>query len=298
MAITAYTGPLVAFGQASGSDNNPDAPAPQMFADGVGLLDTRDPFTYQPGAAANHTFYGYLGGQVVLVDQAPSLIAVDNIAASNTIVSGTALTLVSTSGAGITVGASVVNALTGVTATGLLAIDTAMAPLFTSAQGAGMGLWNPAKAISRAISLTSSDNLSGLTFTIRGYDVYGYPLTVTRAGPNNTTVNTTKTFKYVTSITPSASNAGHVTVGTADIFGIGLITDAWAYVTVYWDNALITAATGFVAAVGTTASATTGDVRGTYATQSASDGTKRLQLFWRPRAADLTHNGYWGVAQF
>ncbi len=119
MAITAYTGPLVAFGQASGSDNNPDAPAPQMFADGVGLLDTRDPFIYQPGAAANHTFYGYLGGEVVLVDQAPSAIAVDNIAAAAALTIATPMTLVSTSGAGITVGASVVNALTGVAATGL-----------------------------------------------------------------------------------------------------------------------------------------------------------------------------------
>ncbi len=298
MAITAYTGPLITFGQASSSDNNSDLPAPSMFAYGVGMLDTRAPFIYQPGADAGHAFYGYLGGTLTLVDQAPSAIAVDNIAASNTIVSGTALTLVSTTGAGITVGASVVNALTGVAATGLLAIDVAMAPLQPPNGQSGISLWNPAKAISRAISFTSSDNLSGLTFTVRGYDIYGYPITVTRAGPNNTTVNTTKAFKYVTSITPSASNAGHVTVGTADIFGIGLVADAWAYVTVYWDNALITAATGFVAAVTTTASATTGDVRGTYATQSASDATKKLQLFWRPSAANLSNTGIFGVAQF
>ncbi len=297
MADTAYTGPLLTFGQASGSDNNPDTPAPSLFAYGVGLMDTRAPFIYQPGASADHTFYGYPGGTLTLVDQAPSAIAVDNIAAAAALTIATPMTLVSTSGAGITVGASVVNALTGVAATGLLAIDVAMAPLFPSAQGSGIALWNPAKAIARAVSLTSTSNLSGLTITVRGYDVYGYPITCTRAGPNNNTVNTTKAFKYVTSVTPSATNAGTMSVGTADIFGLSLRADVWAYVTVYWDNALITAATGFVAAVTSTASATTGDVRGTYATQSASDATKKLQLFWRPSAANLSQTGLWGVAQ-
>lgn len=299
MANTAYTGPLLTFGQASASDFNPDTPGPSLFAYGPGMMDTRAPFVYQPGARRGRTFYGYPGGTLTLIDQAPSAISAVNIAASQAMTAATPLTLVSSSGAGITVGASVVNASTGATVTGVLAIDTAMAPLFNNQQGSGGALWDPAKAIARAVSFTSTDNLSGLTFTVAGYDVYGYPLTATRAGPNNTTVNTTKAFKYITSITPSATNAGAVTVGTADIFGLSLRADAWGYVTVYWDNALITAATGFVAAVTTDpATALTGDVRGTYAVQSASDATKKLQVFWRPKAANLSQTGLWGVAQF
>ena len=146
--------------------------------------------------------------------------------------------------------------------------------------------------------LTSTSNLSGLTITIRGYDVYGYPLTVTRAGPNNNTVNTLKAFKYIASVTPSASNAGTMSVGTADIYGIPLRTDAFGYLTIFWNDTLITANTGFVAAVTTDPStALIGDVRGTYATQTASDGTKKLQMFWRPKAANLSQTGIWGIAQ-
>jgi hypothetical protein len=161
-----------------------------------------------------------------------------------------------------------------------------------------MGLWNPAKASSRALSLTSTDNLSGLTFTARGYDLYGYPVTCTRAGPNNTTVNFTKALKYIASVTPSATNAGAVTVGLSDIYGLPLRADAFGYLTIFWNNTLITAATGFVAAVTTDpATALTGDVRGTYAVQTASDATKALQVFWRPKAANLSQTGIWGIAQ-
>ena len=47
---------------------------------------------------------------------------------------------------------------------------------------------------------------------------------------------------------------------------------------------------------------TTGDVRGTYALQSASDGTKRLVLYVSPSVANLSNatnlpTGLFGVAQ-
>lgn len=305
MSFSSYAGPILSWyrgrTQSGGAaDNNPDGPAPDMSAYGYGWMDIRDPFAYQPGQSGTRPFYGFLGaGDVVLIDQAPSQLRTANVAALAAPAAGVAVTLVTTSANGITVGASVVNALTGVTVTGLLAIDTAMTGLALGASGS-MNLWDPSKAVSRALSLTSAAaDLSGMTVTARGYDLFGYPVTCTRAGPGaGLTVNFTKALKYVASVTPSATNAGTMSVGTSDVFGFPLRADAFAYVPIYWDNALITAATGFVAAVTTDpATATTGDVRGTYAVQSASDGTKKLQLFWRPKAANLSETGLFGITQ-
>lgn len=132
----------------------------------------------------------------------------------------------------------------------------------------------------RCVSLTSGANLSGVNYTITGFDIYGRLQTQTRAGPNNTTVNTTKAFASVLSIVPSATNAGTMSVGMADIFGFswsiidaGLIIPKWA-------NALAQDAGTLVVADATSpATAATGDPRGTYAPSSASDGSKRLVVW-------------------
>ena len=99
-------------------------------------------------------------------------------------------------------------------------------------------------------------------------------------------------------VVPDDTSASTVSVGTADVFGFPLRADAFAYVPIYWNNTLITASTGFVAAVTTDpATVSTGDVRGTYAVQTASDDTKKLQVFWRPNAANISQVGQFGVAQ-
>ncbi len=304
MSFSSFAGPILSWyrgrTQSGGAgDNNPDAPAPDMSAYGYAVMDVRDPFAFQPGQGGTRRFFGFLGaGDVVLIDQVPSTISTTNVAAAAAPAAGVAMTLVAASGSGITVGVSVVNALTGVAVTGLRAIDGAMGSVALGDSGS-MNLWDPAKALSRALSLTSTANLSGMTFTARGYDLYGYPVTCTRAGPNNNTVNFTKALKYVASVTPSGTNAGTVSVGISDIFGLPLRADAFAYVPIYWNDTPITASTGFTAAVTTDpATALTGDVRGTYAVQSASDNTKRLQVFWRPKAANISQSGWFGVPQF
>ncbi len=79
MSYTHWTGPLVSFGKATSSDANPDTPNPGLIsAYNVAMLDTRAPFTYEPVQAASHPFYGFLGGELTLVDQAPSAIATAN----------------------------------------------------------------------------------------------------------------------------------------------------------------------------------------------------------------------------
>jgi len=116
----------------------------------------------------------------------------------------------------------------------------------------------------------------------------------------NTTVNGKKAFKYIKSCTVSGA-ATTIGVGTTDIFGIPLRSDALLfYSRLWWNAAEITATTGYVAADTTSpATATTGDVRGTYAVQSASDGSKRLQIALIIPPANLgTVTGLLGVNQF
>jgi hypothetical protein len=67
------------------------------------------------------------------------------------------------------------------------------------------------------------------------------------------------------------------------VYEFPLLVTAFSQVSITWNNTDITANTGFVAAdVTTPATTSTGSVRGTYAVQSASDGTKRLQVYIRP----------------
>ena len=61
-------------------------------------------------------------------------------------------------------------------------------------------------------SITTSVATVGanITFTVSGYDIYGYPMTnaitVTSGSTSGTTVNGTKAFKYITSVTPSVTD--------------------------------------------------------------------------------------------
>lgn len=131
----------------------------------------------------------------------------------------------------------------------------------------------------RCLALTSSADMHLVSLAILGFDLYGQPMTQTKAlGSSATTVNTTKAFKSVLSITSSATDGtNNVTIGTADIFGLPIACADAGYIMPKWAETLAIDAGTFAAADTTSpATATTGDVRGTYAPSSASDGTKRL----------------------
>lgn len=309
MGATANSGPFVQFGQAPNSDNNPDR-APAMIDVGSALLDPRQFYGYAPGQnqLSTKTYCFMSSGQYICIDQAPSTAAANNIAASQSPGAG-AIALVSASGAGITVGTTITRPDTGAQVSGLLAIDTAAAGL-AFGQSGQFNAWDPTKMISRAVVITSGGNDSGINFTVNGYDLYGYPMTQTLAGGNAAAVTTTKAFKYIASVTHTGSVAGTVQVGTADVFGFPLLVNRFFYVDLFWNNAYITSTTGFTAADTTSpATASTGDVRGTYATQSASDGTKRLQVQVQVSVANAgtvagsasaagSPTGLFGVTQF
>jgi hypothetical protein len=88
-----------------------------------------------------------------------------------------------------------------------------------------------------------------------------------------------KAFYIVTSITTTGAVGGTVAVGTTDLLGIPVRVTNVAYVTSVKSNSTLAQDAGsFVAADTATATTTTGDVRGTYAPATASNGIVRTVM--------------------
>lgn len=92
--------------------------------------------------------------------------------------------------------------------------------LLLSGTGATKNEFFPTAAINapgnfeRTVSLTSTGNLSAITFTIVGKDQLGNTVTETLAGPNNNTVYSVNFYAVVTSISTDAAVATAVSAGT------------------------------------------------------------------------------------
>jgi hypothetical protein len=152
-------------------------------------------------------------------------------------------------------------------------------------------LFDNTQGISRGISISGVSGGAGGTFTVSGYDIYLNPhseIVTVAAGAN--TVNTKKTYKFIQTITPNFTDAHNYSVGTADLYGFAVRSDQFEFMAIFWNGALITSSTGYTVADTTNPATTaTGDVRGTYATQSASDGTKRLVISQEISLADSVY---------
>lgn len=130
MAITALTGPVIAFGQsAAGDDYNPDIGGASLFYAGVGILDPRLVFTYQPGEAQVEQDFGWFGVDNISTQAiVPYTKAAGAIVASANATSAT-LTLVSANSAttGVYITQNFVRSDTGVvdnnSGAGLVALD-------------------------------------------------------------------------------------------------------------------------------------------------------------------------------
>jgi hypothetical protein len=108
-----------------------------------------------------------------------------------------------------------------------------------------------------------------------------------------------KAWKYIASITPAGTvNSTGLTVGTTDTIGLPLRADRWTELDIANGNTAVIASTGFTAAVTTTATATSGDVRGTYALQTASNGVNRVAVKQSPLPLNINSTaGLTGVNQ-
>lgn len=305
MSITAFDGPVVTFPNASQTgtltQSNPES-GPATFIHGSMYADPRPPYSYKPGQNFGSAVLGWLSIEAQTINQVPSTAVINNIAAAQTAVAATALTLTATTG--VTSGVSIVRADTGATVTGLLALDTAMTPVSYGQQGT-IQAWDPREGITRNVRVSMNGADQTGTFVIRGYDLYGYPLSETITGSAGTAttavvVGGVKAFKYIASVTPAGTvNSTGLTVGTGDTIGLPLRADVFGELTPWLGNTAIVASTGFTAAVTTTATASSGDVRGTYALQTASNGVLRLVIRQAPQPQNTTSTvGMLGVAQF
>ena len=134
----------------------------------------------------------------------------------------------------------------------------------------------------RAISVTiGTGTIVDTAITVTGLDVYGQAMSevIQTGATQSTTVNGKKAFFQITGVAVAGAVGGTVAVGTTDILGSPVrITDAGYIARSGWDGALADDAGTFVAAVTTTATTTSGDVRGTYVPSSAPNGTRRLVI--------------------
>lgn len=100
---------------------------------------------------------------------------------------------------------------------GVLVLDGALSSggVYTAADGTVDSAGNTVK-VGHKISLTSTVDLSGLTFTVVGIDSDGYAVTETITGPNNATVKSTNYFYKVTSVSSSGTVTTGVSVGISN----------------------------------------------------------------------------------
>lgn len=160
--------------------------------------------------------------------------------------------------------------------------------------GAGaLVLLQTALDVPRALTFTSAGNDTGITFTITGKDEYGATVVETVTGANAGVAAGKKAFSKVTGITASGASAGTVSVGYGNVLGLPIFLYNTTFILREIENNALATSGTVVAGVTSTATATTGDVRGTYTPNGAPDGTKALQLL-----VVTPDPGYRGAPQF
>ena len=175
-----------------------------------------------------------------------------------------------------------------------------------NAQTPGQSNWSPQALLGRAVSVTAASGATYTTATVNGYDIYGYPMSESITITAGSAVNGKKAFKYIKSVVLSGGTADTThaySVGTADVFGLPLRSDTFGDIIV--NNAsslvgttLITAATNYLPADRTTPSASTADVRGTFAATSSS-GANKLIIRQSPQAYMVPYvTGLYGLTQY
>lgn len=126
---------------------------------------------------------------------------------------------------------------------------------------------------------TSNANNTTQVITVTGTDYWGQAQTEAITCNGTSTVNGDKAFKTISAVSSNAALTGTITVGNNDTFGLPYrVTDAGYLVRVGWAGALAEDAGTFVSADTAAATATTGDVRGTYTPSSAANGSRRLVI--------------------
>jgi hypothetical protein len=189
------------------------------------------------------------------------------------------------------------------TPTGVNAVMTLTAGTGTTSGTDGEGATIIILDCARTVAFYSASDISNRTITVVGYDQYGQAMSQAITGPNNTTVQTTKCFKSVKSITFSNTAAGACVAGLGT--GIGLpyrLTDLGYVASVMYNQTAIAITSTLCKVADTTdpATTTTTDVRG-YIIVGQTDNAKRLLVNYSlPALAvgpNATRVGAFGVTQ-
>jgi hypothetical protein len=166
----------------------------------------------------------------------------------------------------------------------------------TNQQSPTVYLWNAQAMVGRAVAITAAASATATSATVSGYDVYGYPLVETISITANSQVAGKKAFKYIKSVVLNASDSTHAySVDTTDVIGLPLRSDTLGDILInsaassLVATTPVTSATGYVPADRTTATATTGDVRGTYGNFTSATGANKLIVRQSPQAYMLPY---------
>jgi hypothetical protein len=317
MAITAFPGTVVVFGQANsrGGANPTDyntTVAPSGFQQGSMLLDPRPAYSYQPdqnygGFATNSSLavpvLGWCGeGELVVMDQVPTTISTNSVAQAQSFTSSTPLTLTASNSNNVTVGVSIYAPELGTYIT-TNAIDGA-AGWVTFGSDTSIASWDPTKSLSRTLTISTTGTDTGGFWSVAGRDIYGVKISELVAASTTgaaATLATKKAYKYITAITPVTTGTFGSTVvyvGVGDTYGIPLYVSNGAYTNIWSNNTLTASSTNVIAgqSLSSTATSTTPDVRGTYTSSTASNGTNRIVMFVTPSVAALNAASSAGIA--
>lgn len=126
--------------------------------------------------------------------------------------------------------------------------------------------------------------------TVTGLDEYGN--VVVESSASGTSFAGKKAFKEITRITSSASITA-ATVGIGDVLGLPLFVESSGQLLRELQDGAAAVAGTLVVADTAKATATTGDVRGTYDPNAAADGSRSFQLLFM-----LSDPAYRGPSQF
>lgn len=153
--------------------------------------------------------------------------------------------------------------------------------------------------VPRCVTITSASGTDVTqTATFTGTDTYGIATVETVSLSGLSTVSGLKAFKTVSKVAMSAATTGNVTAGSGDKFGVPYRINKLGSLQAFWDATWNSGSgTTTVAVTTSPATATTGDVRGTYLPATASDGTRTLALWVYADNFD-TNNGLYGVDQY
>ncbi len=127
----------------------------------------------------------------------------------------------------------------------------------------------------RNVTLTSAADDSAKSITVTGTDEYGETLVESITGSNASVASGKKAFKTITSIV-CVGDLGTITVGFGDVIGLPFRISNKNQILVMFDGAADAAT--IVVADDNTATATTGDVRGTIDIAGTLNGTKILSV--------------------